>query len=156
MRIEGSGASQLVSLIRTLGHNSDVNVELATVTSAPPDLKIRIDHMSVDLEKDDLIVAQSLTRHKRQVNLKSEGKAKISASNLKLPSDTPPSGLNVAVNYTGNAALVFSAISLSNADFTAEKAELEFLDELKKGDRVLVMGIKQDQTYVVLERVVTY
>lgn len=156
MRIEGSGASQLVGLIRTLGYNSDVTIELATVTSAPPDLKIRIDHMSLELEKDDLIVAQSLTRHKRQVSLKSEGKAKISASNFTVPPDTPPTGLNVQVNYIANSAITFNAISLSNMDFAALEAELEFLDELKEGDRVLVMGIKQDQTYVVLERVVTY
>ncbi|MFP4976475.1 DUF2577 family protein [Paenibacillus sp. CN-4] len=145
-RIEGSGASQLVQLIRKIGHNTDVSIELATVTSAPPELKIKVDHMNVELEKDDLIVVQSLTKHKRTVTLISEGGASGEAGNMTSSATGTVSG--------NPAELQLKGLTFSSADFTAKEAELEFLDELKKDDRVLVAGIQQGQMYVILDRVV--
>lgn len=153
-RIEGSGASQLVQLIRTIGYNSEITFELATVTSAPPQLKIKVDHMNVELEKDDLIVAQSLTSFKRKINLTSKGKTAISVTNPSAP--LPPFYFNPTFTYGGQGALFFSALSITSADQTIEEAELEFLDELKKDDRVIVVGINQGQTYIILDRAVMY
>ncbi|MNU66647.1 hypothetical protein D3C71_559670 [compost metagenome] len=159
-RFEGSGASQLVQLIRAIGYNSDVSIELATVTSPPPELKIKVDHMNVELEKDDLIVAQSLTKHKRTISLKSSGGTKISASSPPLPA--PPTGLKVGVTMVQmppgphDHPLSFTSLDLSDADQTIEEAELEFVDELKKDDRVLVAGIQQGQFYIILDRAVMY
>ncbi|MBD2867736.1 DUF2577 domain-containing protein [Paenibacillus arenilitoris] len=154
-RIEGSGASQLVQLIRAIGHNADVSIELATVTAAPPELKIKVDHMNVELEKDDLVVAQSLTKHKRKINLKSEGGTKVSAKN-----EVPAAPTGFKVGFTLVSAhgdqLMFASLDLSSADQTIEEAELEFTDELKEGDRVLVAGIQQGQTYIILDRAVMY
>jgi hypothetical protein len=149
-RIEGSGASQLVQLIRTLGYNSDVTMELATVTSAPPELKIKVDNMNVELEKDDLIVAQSLTRYTRKINLKSEGKTELEQSNPTIGYKMLPDGNSMIHEIT------FSSISLSNADQTITEAELEFIDELVEGDRVIVTGIQRGQTYIILDRAVMY
>jgi len=56
LRLEGSGASKLVQLVREIGYNKDVDIELATVTAPPPNLKIKVDNMSVELQKDDLVV----------------------------------------------------------------------------------------------------
>lgn len=151
-RIEGSGASQLVQLIRAIGYNSEITFELATVTSAPPQLKIKVDHMSVELEKDDLIVAQSLAKHTRKVNLKSEGGTKISASNL----DPLSPKYDPGAEYVGDGTLTFSGLKLTSADQTIEEAELEFTDELKKDDRVIVVGMNEGQTYIILDRVVMY
>lgn len=148
IRIEGSGASQLVQLIRELGYNSEVTIELATVTAAPPELKIKVDHMNLELERDDLIVAQSLTKHKRKINVKSEGKAKISSNSI--------NQVSIVTTPQGTGKLDFTSFGLSSSNFTAEEAELEFLDELKEGDRVIVVGINQGQTYMILDRVVTY
>jgi hypothetical protein len=66
---EGSPASQLVQLMRIHGFNKGIDIELATVTAAPPDLKIKIDNMSVELEADDLIVAERLTQYTRTVSI---------------------------------------------------------------------------------------
>ncbi|GIO88571.1 hypothetical protein J25TS5_55030 [Paenibacillus faecis] len=154
-RIEGSGASQLVQLIRAIGYNSEITFELATVTSAPPQLKIKVDHMNVELEKDDLIVAQSLTKHMRKVNLKSEGGTKISAKNP-LPPGTPPLSFDPQCSFTGQGVITFGGLSLTSADQTIEEAELEFTDELKKDDRVIVVGMNEGQTYIILDRVVMY
>ncbi|WP_410772183.1 DUF2577 family protein [Fontibacillus sp. BL9] len=149
-RIEGSGASQLVQLIRTIGYNTEITFELATVTSAPPRLKIKVDHMNVELEKDDLIVVQSLAKHTRIVNLKSVGKTEVSSS-------SPTIGFTLLQD--GNAQtheLSFSSVKLASADQTVQGAELEFTDELKKDDRIVVAGINQGQTYIILDRVVRY
>ncbi|MCA1294575.1 DUF2577 domain-containing protein [Paenibacillus sp. alder61] len=147
-RIEGSGASQLVQLIRAIGYNSEITFELATVTSAPPQLKIKVDHMNVELEKDDLIVAQSLTKHMRKVNLNVKKKASISSTSIdSLYTLTLPQG-------SGEWSLL--SFGLNSADFKVEEAELEFTDELKKDDRVIVVGMNEGQTYIILDRVVMY
>jgi len=57
-RLEGDGAARLIQLMRQYGYNKDVDIELATITNAPPDLKIKVDNMKVELDRDDLIVAQ--------------------------------------------------------------------------------------------------
>jgi ribosome-associated translation inhibitor RaiA len=108
-RLEGSGAARLIQLIRQHGYNVDVNIEMATVTSAPPDLKIKVDNMKVELDRDDIIVAQSLTKHKRQVKI--DGGATV---------------------------------------------ELEYQDELKVGDRVIVASANNDQLYFVIDKAVIY
>ncbi|WP_058301137.1 DUF2577 domain-containing protein [Gorillibacterium timonense] len=147
-RIEGSGASQLVQLIRAIGYNADISIELATVTAAPPDLKIKVDHMNVELEKDDLIVAQSLTAYKRTVHLKSQKKAEISSTSV--------NSVHTLVVPQGTGQLSYLSFGLASADLTVEEAELEFTDELKEGERVIVAGIQQGQTYLVLDRAVMY
>lgn len=108
-RLEGDGAAKLVQLIRRYGYNKDVDIELATVTSAPPDLKIKVDNMKVELDRDDLIVAQCLTKHKRQVKI--DG---------------------------------------------GETIELEYQDELKPGDRVIVASANNGQLYFVIDKAVIY
>jgi hypothetical protein len=108
-RLEGSGAKRLIQLMRQHGYNTDVNIELATVTSAPPDLKIKVDNMKVELDRDDLIVAQYLTKHKRQ--------AKINGGTT---------------------------------------VELEYQDELKPGDRVIVASANNGQLYFVIDKAVIY
>jgi hypothetical protein len=108
-RLEGSGAARLIQLIRQHGYNVDVNIEMATVTSSPPDLKIKVDNMKVELDRDDLVVAQYLTKHKRQVKI--------------------------------------------NGGTTVE---LEYQDELKPGDRVIVTSANNGQIYFVLDKAVTY
>jgi len=151
-RIEGSGASQLVQLIRAIGYNTDVSIELATVTSAPPKLKIKVDHMNIELEKDDLIVAQSLTKHTRTINITSDSSAEMSSSSVSSTNEVKVMVGNVA----GTGAATFGNLSMKSAKFTLKDAQLEFVDELKEGDRVLVAGIQQGQTYLILDRAVMY
>jgi HSP20 family molecular chaperone IbpA len=108
-RLEGGGAVRLIQLIQRYGYNKDVDFELATVTSPPPDIKIKVDNVNIELDRDDLIVAQYLTKHKRQVKI--DGGATV---------------------------------------------ELEFQDELKVGDRVIVANVKNGQLYIVLDKAVMF
>ncbi|MEF2967471.1 DUF2577 family protein [Paenibacillus sp. M1] len=147
-RIEGSGASQLVQLIRAIGYNSDITFELATVTAAPPGLRIKVDHMNVELEADDLIVAQSLAKHTRTVNLTSS-KAEISSKSISQTSE-------LTISSGEGSITKFFSFGMSSSTFTAKETELEFTDELKEGDRVIVAGINQGQTYIIFDRAVMY
>ncbi len=106
--------------------------------------------MNVELEKDDLIVAQSLTSFKRKINLTSKGKTEVSSTSPSVGFEMLPDG-NGQINE-----ISFSSIGLASADQTIKEAELEFLDELKKDDRVIVVGINQGQTYLILDRAVMY
>jgi hypothetical protein len=108
-RFEGGGAVRLIQLMRQHGYNKDVDIELATVTSAPPSLKLKIDNAKFEIDSEDVIVAQYLTKHKRQVKI--------------------DSGATV---------------------------DLEYQDELKVGDRVIVANVKNGQLYIVLDKAVTY
>ena len=68
-RLEGNGASRLVQLMRTHGANESVKVELATITAAPPTIKLKIDGDKFELEADDFEVAEHLTKHTRQIKI---------------------------------------------------------------------------------------
>lgn len=68
-QMEGDAGSQFVQMIRALGHNKDVDVELGTVVAAAPSIRVRLDGMSIDLEADDLVVAAHLTKHKRRIRI---------------------------------------------------------------------------------------
>jgi Protein of unknown function (DUF2577) len=67
MRMEGSGASRLVQLIRSYGYNKDVDFELATVVAPPPNLQITLDKDGLILEASDLVVCEHLTEHSREL-----------------------------------------------------------------------------------------
>ena len=67
-KLEGSGFSQLAQMIKRIGFNEFDRFELATVTAAPPALKVKIDSAALELLSDDLIVAEHLTEHKRRVS----------------------------------------------------------------------------------------
>ncbi|KQC48535.1 hypothetical protein AP057_12735 [Geobacillus sp. Sah69] len=108
-RLEGNGAARLIQLMRHHGYNKDVDIELATITSAPPNIKVKIDNMNIELDRDDLIVARYLTKHKRQVKI--DGGATV---------------------------------------------EIEYQDELKVGDRVIVVSANNGQLYFVIDKAVIY
>jgi len=150
--LEGTGASLFVQLIRKFGYNKDINIELATVTADPPNLKIKIDNMPEELEKDDLIVAEHLTKHKRRIK-------------LTLPKFTltafETSSLNV--DYSSSVSIDFNGLTMTGTgkgttpdNTESEFAEIEFTDELKKGDRIIVAEIMEGQMYIILDRAVTY
>ena len=135
-RLEGSGLSQLVQAIKKVGFNPYDKFELATVISAPPDLRIQIDNMREVLEKDDVLVAEHLTRHKRIVTIThEEGKERNVGDMTPFPKDTDADG---------------------ELYFKTEYLELQFEDVLKPGDRVYVSSMNDGQTYLIHDRVVNY
>ena len=135
--LEGGGASKFVQLIQKFGYNKGIEIELATVTASAPNIKIKLDNMAEELLAEDIIIAEQLTKHKRKVQL--------NIPKLTLTGFTTPTGGNV----TGQG----SAVTPVNTETVF--AEIEFTDELKKDDRVLVVATEDGQTYIVLDRVVS-
>lgn len=129
---EGDPYSKIVQMIRTTGYSKPVNIEIATVTEAPPNLKIALDSDGLVLEKDDLIVAEGLTKHVRTVSLTSASFGGI----------TTPAG-------TGPHTHGYESIDIQAGVLTYE-------DELKVGDRVIVACLDEDMVYVILDRAVWY
>ena len=135
-RLEGSGVSRFAQEIKRLGYNDYDRFELATVVAPPPELRIKIDNMALELEADDVLVAEHLTRHKRIVTIKHEQDAERDVG------DTEPKPRDN--DSTGSLAWTYSYV------------EMQFEDVLKAGDRVLVASMNDGQSYVILDRVVTY
>lgn len=129
-RLEGGGGSKLVQLIRQHGFNKDVNIELATVTNAPPELKIKVDNVDFELDSDDLIVAEHLTARKETVTIR--------VGNGALTAMTDISG-------THDHAL---------ESFELTDGEVEYLDKLAVDDRVIVASVNDEQLYIILDKAV--
>nr|WP_259544485.1 DUF2577 domain-containing protein [Heyndrickxia oleronia] len=129
---EGDVYSKIGQMIRETGYSKPVNVELATVVEAPPNLRLKLDADGLVLEKEDLIVAQSLTKHERKVSLKSSS----------IGGATTPAGV-------GPHTHGYESIDI-------QEGVLTFEDELAVGDRVIVVCLDEDMIYVVLDRAVWY
>lgn len=60
MRLEGSGATQLVQMISHLASaNNTAPFELATVVSAAPSLTVKLDDVNLTLDRDFLMLTQT-------------------------------------------------------------------------------------------------
>ncbi|MCM3784309.1 DUF2577 domain-containing protein [Neobacillus mesonae] len=56
-------------VIKKLGHNRDTDVEYATVTAAPPSLRIKLDNMPFELEPGDYVICSHLTKRTETIKL---------------------------------------------------------------------------------------
>lgn len=146
-RVTGTGAAQLIQLMGHFGFNEEVGVELATVTAAPPALKIKLDSDNLELEKADLIVAQYLTKHSRKVTITNAGKTNLSGGSVSVTMS--PAG-------EGPHTHAVTAVGHSGANLTVTEATVEYLDELKVGDRVIVLSFNGGQLYAIIDKAVTY
>ncbi|WP_391571918.1 DUF2577 family protein [Cohnella sp.] len=66
---EGSGRAKLRGILETIGRSGGVKIELATVTSPLPSVRIKIDNMPIELDADDLVICEHLTAHKRTASI---------------------------------------------------------------------------------------
>ncbi|QDX93643.1 DUF2577 domain-containing protein [Brevibacillus laterosporus] len=131
-RLEGGGPSQLRQLIKQIGYNKDVDIELGTVIAPPPAIRVKVDNdEKLELLAEDLIVAEHLTRHTRKVTLTSERVDESMAT----------------AGYTPHTHDITSLVITG---------EIEFTDELKAGDRVIIQSINEGQTYIIQDRAVLY
>ncbi|WP_342537365.1 DUF2577 family protein [Sporosarcina sp. FSL K6-3508] len=132
LKYEGSPYSQMVQAMRDIGRNETSTMEFGTIISAPPDIKLHIDHDENTYDKDDIYVSERLTAHKRKADI---------------------IGLVVASPMTANGqgphTHELTSISLKNA-------EISYLDVLKEGDRVIVECDNERAKFTIVDRVVSY
>lgn len=107
---EGSSPyAKLYEQIKTFGYNRELFIEQGVVVSELPDLRIEVAD-DIILEKDELIVAEHLTRHTRRVRINDS---------------------TTTVN-------------------------LEYMDQLALGDRVIILSDDDTDEYFVIDRAILY
>ena len=137
IRREGGTYSKFVQMMRETGYNKSVNVELATVVAAAPNLQITLDADGLTIDKDDLIVMEHLTRHERVVTLE----------HVELTERDLGDGIGIDHLDTDDLAAPVTTYKHSYVKMTFE-------DVLKVGDRVAVVCLDEDMVYMVIDRAV--
>lgn len=141
--LEGSWETRGVNFIKRFGHNKDVDIVFGTITAPPPNIRVKIDNETLELEKDDVVVLQYLTKHKRKI--------RITSNTASLSKEEATS-----IALDGSPYKHKHDIEVSNGSLTVTEAEIEYLDELKAGERVVLAEIEKGQKYVILDREVIY
>lgn len=83
---EGSPYSKMVQLMRSTGYNRTMDVVLGTVLTPPPGITIKLDHLPIEIDKDDLLIAEHLAKHERIVSIEDD---EINATDAKLRYEDP-------------------------------------------------------------------
>ncbi|SKA88765.1 DUF2577 family protein [Sporosarcina newyorkensis] len=130
--LEGNTYSKFTQLIREVGYSKPVNIEIATVIDGEPNVRIKLDHDGLELEKEELIIAKHLTQHERNSQIEC---ATIDGS-------TKPGG-------TGPHTHGYETITMRDAKITVDSL-------LVPGTRVLVACLEEDMVYVVLDEAVWF
>lgn len=122
-----------------------VNLIVGTVLSSSP-LEISV-HDKLTLTKDFLIVSEHLTNHRRTVTFKNT--ANITLSSSSVAGQTTVGGADSHTH--GYESITMNGVQGS---FAIDNAVIEFQDELKKGDSVMLIRLQGGQQYYVANRVV--
>jgi len=67
--IDGGGVSKLRDVVKQLGYNKDVDVEIGTVTAPLPDIRVKLDNANFELEREDVVVPERLRGYTRTVKI---------------------------------------------------------------------------------------
>lgn len=82
LQIEGSTSSKLVQLIRQLGFNQEMTIEVGKVVSVSP-ISIHLESDNLVLDSDDLIMSEHLTEHTRLVEATTSDGGKLTQITFK-------------------------------------------------------------------------
>lgn len=132
LKIEGDPYSKLVQMMRKYGHNESSTLAYGTIISPPPAIKLAIDNDPIEYDAVDIIVAERLTAHERIADVL----APVTASQMTATGMGPHTHDITNITLTG--------------------ARIQYRDELKAGDRVLVECDDENMRYTVLDRLVNY
>ena len=140
IRYEGDSYSKLRQMMSRAGDKpSGVRIELATVVESPPELKIRRDSDQLILEKEELVVAEHLTRHSRIVTIEHTELAQRQLGDGVQPDHLHTDDLQLPITY-----------------YRDNYVWMRFEDLLLVGDRVLLACDDDNMVYYVLDRAVWY
>lgn len=126
---------QVIKKITSETNRSESPLEIveAVVVSDPPDLKIKVkDNDKLIIPAEIIQVSEHLTRHIRTADISGT----VIASSM-------------TANGTGPHKHEITSVSLEGAD-------VEFTDELKIGDQVMVAILQGGQSFFIFDRVTSY
>jgi len=127
-----------------------IGIELGIVTAPPPNLTIKLDHMPVALEKDDLIVCEHLLRHERIVTIEHQDQTERNLGDKTVQATASGESIITSKASEHSPGLATYTWTLGQHKYLKQKFE----DVLKPGDRVAVMALPGAQKYLVWDRVV--
>jgi hypothetical protein len=117
--------------METINSSSPLQFMEGVVHSAPPNIQIKLkDNPKLVIPSKFIRVAEHLTRHSRT--------ADISSSNI-----------SSSLSRAGDPQHTHSVNSL-----TLNNATINFTDELKKGDKIMVAAIQGGQSFFIIDRFV--
>lgn len=147
--LEGSPYSRLSQMMGKFGYNKAVDFEIGTVISPEPNLIVKMDSSPIELDRDDLLIAEHLTNHKRYMTIR-KSKNPEWQSNIRLKSTDVGDSETVVSSHSHDLTMV----DMKNVqdDFTFEQVEVEYLDGLKAGDRVIMAWLDEQMRAVVFDR----
>ncbi|AMA72935.1 hypothetical protein ACH33_08730 [Aneurinibacillus sp. XH2] len=119
-----------------------IGVQIGIVSKPFPDIEIKLGEAIV-LDKSQLIFGRDVLRHKRTINIKS------STTSLSLSKDEGATSQELSGAYKHA-----HDISVSNGQFSISESEIEFVDELRPGDEVILLPAQDQQLYYVLDKAV--
>lgn len=147
----GSPGSRLVALMQQQARAQlPIGIELGTVAAPPPDLTIKLDHMPVALQKDDLIVCEHLLRHERIMTIEHQDQVQRNLGDKVVKASASGESVITAKIGEHSPGLATYQWMLGQHKYLKQKFE----DVLKPGDRVAVMALPGAQKYLVWDRVV--
>lgn len=161
-RREGTGPARIVAAMRKYGFNQGDKMEFATVTNPPPELRIKVDNMTIELEKEDLMVAEWLTKHKRIISIRKmlthdpQFYPKLGPTHIRDKSTKIDSSMSPEDHMSHTHTDYMIEMDHIQDDFNFDMAEVTFDNILNIGDRVIVQSIDEGQTFVIIDRVVRY
>lgn len=122
-----------------------VNLFPGTITSVNP-LEIYV-HPKLTLKKDFIVISESLMRHRRTVTFKSAVNIRLGSTAI---DGVTESGGGPAHTH-GYDTMTLNAV---HNDFAIDSAVIEFEDELKVDDQVMLIRMQGGQRFYVVDRVV--
>lgn len=144
-RYEGDSYSKLRQMMAKAGDKPmGARIELATVIESPPNLKIRRDSDQLILEKEELVVAQHLTRHTR-----------IASVNYEWDKARDLGDISVITSSRRNYIVSQPDVTPYHS-YDMNYAYITMQDVLKVGDRVLLACDDDNMVYYILDRAVFY
>ncbi len=144
--------------MKTFGYNKDIDIELATVIAVEP-LKIKIDNLDMELESEDLIVAEQLLEHTRTMKIdKQQFTIKADVDNHDIDASTMApltcSNAGTVPIKKGDLTFEFTTVELTASEVTGEEVEVTFSSMLEVDDRVIVASVQNNQQFIVLDKAV--
>lgn len=158
---EGDAFSKLNALFTegTSAADRAAKIELATVTSSAPNLEIKLDADGLALGKESLVISEHLTKHKRIMTMRKCSDGRFSSdyprsfdTNIRIASTAVDEDMSIEGYIPHTHDISMLGLNAVQDDFTAVDIEVEYQDELRKGDRVLVACLDADMTYIILDR----
>lgn len=133
--IQGSPESKMIQIIRKFGHNRDMEMEIATITSPFPNLTVRLGKDGIELDESDLIVSEHLTTHIKYISI--------------AESDTTSNFDFETKKVSGSVSGGYNLQTLN-----VNKVPVTFHSNLDRGDFVIIISDKEKQMYFLVDKVV--